>query len=1674
MLINKIFYHNVPIIGSVDINFCQGQDFGCNYNQASNYQAGSKENGSCDVKCCAKQGHENYDATCSSKISTYNSILSSLGIVSIGTIDSNYNCGLKLGCTNQSASNFDSSAQKDDGSCHIVCNKCPTGTDQSNTDQACLDAQVAYQAMLNSQGTPLTGTISTTSNNCATLGCNLNSVHVSNYNGPAKENGKCNIACCSQEGFSGYDPTCQTTIDSYISLLGSLGLTSSGNINNSFECGKQLGCSYDQASNFQAGSQEDGSCDILCCKDPGTENYDPSCQGKIDNYLAMLAGLNLQPSGQIGVSCGPKLGCNFNNSFVTNFVSNSKEDGSCDISCCSTQGTENYDPNCQTAVNAYTTILSGLGLTANGTIDSTNNCGEPLGCAYNDAENFQANTKENGTCNINCCADSNSENFDPNCQTKIDTYNAILSGLGLSSLGTVSNDFNCGKVLGCSYEGASNSVDGAKENGSCDIECCATQGTENFDPNCQSKIDTYTTILVGLGLTSNGTISNSHNCGPSLGCAYDKASNYDSAAKENGSCIISCCATQGMANYDPNCQSTADTYSSILSGLGIQLIGSITTDACEPPKGCAYDKASNYNSMADEDGTCDIECCATQGTENFDPNCQSKIDVYTGILNGLGLSSTGTISNDHNCGLPLGCSYSDADNFEDNHKEDGSCTILCCATEGTENFDDTCRGKIDGYTALISGLGLPSTGSLEDNHNCGPKLGCADPNASNYVAGVKEDGSCDFNCCATEGTQNFDPSCQTEIDSYVSILTSLGLNQTGQFDNNFECGDVTGCMEELADNYNPNATADPDHVCIFSACQVEGSANFDDDEKIREAFANYGHGVLQPKDCGALPGCANPKAKNFEAGRNEDGSCIFEGCNQSNFGNFDPNFDSMIQQYMDLLAQNGITFTGQVNSNICEGLLGCTIPQAENYNNQATTDDGSCTFTGCTDPNAQNFDSALADIVSNYGISTVLTDGCQYNPHYSCLCNEDGTAGEFDSSDHSKAFVITDQTILDAFEAGHNGTSLHFGEVLGSVGGAQTSTGDTHNCEAGIYKSYVDGYKFSTTNKDSLSRPGEYAHIKNRWGVTAPNDLTLHWLNKGPDAPYELLAIVFRPDLVKKNAAGKVLSHGEIRLIYWLEEANQVTNVCNTSTSCNGSSRYRRSCSTSTNCTAQDKLNEDPNLVIFEYDLPGDFNWHYNFALLKCLEGDAYKDHLATLVEGSIFTKFFNYKECVNNTSSTTSRYGSGTNATTGVNECGHTRVPLSQIRVNSLAEMHTDPSAKWALFEYKPKKMSNGCFELARVKMPLTPVDIAARQRFSDPGIEIRQNNQLHNSSAKSTMQNSYVSQFNNIKDPFKSYSVPSNIMAFQNTYDLNVNWKPQLPSFFGSSTDRDHATFRYNMNTCNGCHASQLNQAGVNPTGQFMSINEPNDFVHIHKDGTLSPFLIEDLGYRSEDLELSLSNNFCSLGAAGYGTNGNINVSAFSCDIDFNNDGNLTSADFSIYQSRVSAYLAGQSCITVIDVDGDGQVGTAADATAFNNILGANGASFAGQFASACKDVTSTCGGSTFGSGCEGEATLLDSASRDTLTKDTSCSNDVLTFDKCPEGSIAFVHGSEIMCVCRDNTLATSTGCNLDSGDTDIRNPDGEFDQTSNEDIPNTSDTTCRDGFVFSTILGKCVEKR
>ncbi len=184
--------------------------------------------------------------------------------------------------------------------------------------------------------------------------------------------------------------------------------------------------------------------------------------------------------------------------------------------------------------------------------------------------------------------------------------------------------------------------------------------------------------------------------------------------------------------------------------------------------------------------------------------------------------------------------------------------------------------------------------------------------------------------------------------------------------------DILGCTDPLALNYNIDATVD-DGSCVF------------------------------------VEGCTNPLANNFNPDAVvDDGSCTFDLiCDCAGTAHT----SGVLAWIGDTYADDGAyAWEGQpVDFNcatwgydcgdivgapaedpygVCAGQLppnngcgavvfGCTDPAANNYNPDATADDGSCMYdiAGCTDPTANNYDpmATIEDGSCTYGACSNLT-----------------------------------------------------------------------------------------------------------------------------------------------------------------------------------------------------------------------------------------------------------------------------------------------------------------------------------------------------------------------------------------------------------------------------------------------------------------------------------------------------------------------------------------------------------------------------------------------------------------------------------------------------------------------------------------------------------------------------
>lgn len=210
--------------------------------------------------------------------------------------------------------------------------------------------------------------------------------------------------------------------------------------------------------------------------------------------------------------------------------------------------------------------------------------------------------------------------------------------------------------------------------------------------------------------------------------------------------------------------------------------------------------------------------------------------------------------------------------------------------------------------------------------------GCTDVLACNYdPTALYEDGSCDYSCypsgCTNPAACNFDATAVVE-------------------DGSCEYLSCAGCVDAEASNYNPEATID-DGTCEFPGCMNPVACNYDPDANVSDGSCDYTSCV----------GCLDTEACNYDSDVliPDNSSCIFAAAGYDCEGNclVDTDGDGVCDVFeisgcTDALADNFNESATDDDGTCTYSISGCLNPLACNYNLEATEDDGSCEFTSCT------------------------------------------------------------------------------------------------------------------------------------------------------------------------------------------------------------------------------------------------------------------------------------------------------------------------------------------------------------------------------------------------------------------------------------------------------------------------------------------------------------------------------------------------------------------------------------------------------------------------------------------------------------------------------------------------------------------------------------------------------
>ena len=458
--------------------------------------------------------------------------------------------------------------------------------------------------------------------------------------------------------------------------------------------------------------------------------------------------------------------------------------------------------------------------------------------------------------------------------------------------------------------------------------------------------------------------------------------------------------------------------------------------------GCTNNLAFNYNPSANvDDSTCVpiIIGCMDTTAFNFNPSANTNdqsscIPVILGCMDDTMFNYNAAANTDDGSCIPIifGCTDSNAVNYNYlANTNNGSCipVLLGCTDPNAFNYDpnantddSTCIAVVYGCTDNTMFNYDPTANT--DNGSCiSFSYGCTDSTQFNYDPTANTDnGTCVpyIYGCTDSTAFNYNQSANTDNGTCIPVLlgctdsTAINYNALANTDNGTCIAELLGCTDSTALNYNPLANTD-DGTCIpfIYGCTDSTQFNYDPTANTDDGSCTpFIYGCTDPSmfnynpiancDDGScviyIYGCTDQTAFNYDSTANTDnGSCIpvIFGCIDSTMFNYDPtaNTDNgtcipFIYGCTDNTAFNYNPLSNTLDNSCCY-ISGCTDSTALNYNSNACYDDGSCIVAviGCTDVGAYNYNPTAnvsdstaclydAGCYGGPGIPYWLNDGC--------------------------------------------------------------------------------------------------------------------------------------------------------------------------------------------------------------------------------------------------------------------------------------------------------------------------------------------------------------------------------------------------------------------------------------------------------------------------------------------------------------------------------------------------------------------------------------------------------------------------------------------------------------------------------------------------------------------------
>ena len=317
------------------------------------------------------------------------------------------------------------------------------------------------------------------------------------------------------------------------------------------------------------------------------------------------------------------------------------------------------------------------------------------------------------------------------------------------------------------------------------------------------------------------------------------------------------------------------------------------------------------------------------------------------------------------------------------------------------------------------------TNDIDNDNVCDANeiIGCQEELADNYNVMATDPAACIYYGCTDSAACNYNDMANTDQETCVYVTNACdvcsgeqdgtGVLVNNDVDSDGVCNEdeIQGCSQVWADNWVANVTDIDDDSCVREGCMVETMFNFD-------SLATFDTGgcIL------FVYGCQDPSANNFNSSANAQGMsiCLFEGCMDSLYQNYDP-----IANIQMNCVYVGCTIEGSFNyeeiatdddGSCFEIVNGCMDSIADNYNELANTSEP-CEFFGCMDSIADNYIeyANVEDDCYFYGCmnvnacnyseiaNTQFSNSCEFpEQYYDCdsLClidtNDDGVCNQFE------------------------------------------------------------------------------------------------------------------------------------------------------------------------------------------------------------------------------------------------------------------------------------------------------------------------------------------------------------------------------------------------------------------------------------------------------------------------------------------------------------------------------------------------------------------------------------------------------------------------------------------------------------------------------------------------------